>query len=161
MNLLGNKLVLIAPKDSKTDQVAIGQGFDLAKLAGDGRIATGDVAGGAGRQIRQGGAGKARCVAGRGAEIRHGGECARGAVAGRARRSALGIVYETDAKVEPGVKIVGSFPLKLASADHLSGRRNHDRQAGDGGYLDVPAQRRGEVDLREIRLHLPDSPDVS
>ena len=42
-NLLGNRLVLIAPKDSKIGNVTIGQGFDLAKLAGDGRIATGDV----------------------------------------------------------------------------------------------------------------------
>src|SRR5262245_51909452 len=43
VNLLGNKLVLIAPRDSKIGNVAIGPGFDLAKLAGDGRIATGDV----------------------------------------------------------------------------------------------------------------------
>ena len=43
VNLLGNKIVLIAPKDSKIDDVTIGPGFDLAKLAGDGRITTGDV----------------------------------------------------------------------------------------------------------------------
>src|SRR5690606_7031297 len=43
MNLLGNSLVLIAPKDSKIDKVAIAPGFDLARLAGDGRIASGDV----------------------------------------------------------------------------------------------------------------------
>ena len=43
VNLLGNKLVLIAPKDSVVGNVSIGQGFDLARLAGDGRIATGDV----------------------------------------------------------------------------------------------------------------------
>src|SRR5689334_18494011 len=43
VNLLGNRLVLIAPKDSKIDNVTIGPGFDIAKLAGDGRIATGDV----------------------------------------------------------------------------------------------------------------------
>src|ERR1700737_3481655 len=43
VNLLGNSIVLIAPKDSKVDNVAIGAGFDLAKLAGDGKIATGDV----------------------------------------------------------------------------------------------------------------------
>jgi molybdate transport system substrate-binding protein len=43
VNLLGNSIVLIAPKDSKIDDVKIGPGFDLAKLAGDGRIATGDV----------------------------------------------------------------------------------------------------------------------
>jgi molybdate transport system substrate-binding protein len=42
-NLLGNQLVLIAPKDSKLDSVAIGPNLDLAKLAGDGSIATGDV----------------------------------------------------------------------------------------------------------------------
>src|SRR6266436_8200927 len=39
VNLLGNSIVLIAPKDSKIDTVAIGPGFDLAKLAGDGKIA--------------------------------------------------------------------------------------------------------------------------
>src|SRR5262245_6481288 len=43
VNLLGNSIVLIAPKDSKIDNVPISQGFDLAKLAGDGKIATGDV----------------------------------------------------------------------------------------------------------------------
>ena len=43
VNLLGNRIVLIAPKESKIDNVTIGPGFDLARLAGDGRIATGDV----------------------------------------------------------------------------------------------------------------------
>src|SRR3954451_23877092 len=43
VNLLGNRIVLIAAKDSKIDNVTIGPGFDLSKLAGDGRIATGDV----------------------------------------------------------------------------------------------------------------------
>src|ERR1700756_83054 len=42
-NLLGNSLVLIAPKQPKVDKVTIGPGFDLAGLAGDGKIATGDV----------------------------------------------------------------------------------------------------------------------
>src|SRR6516225_8052124 len=43
VNLLGNKLVLIAAKDAKIDHITIGPGFDLAKLAGEGRVATGDV----------------------------------------------------------------------------------------------------------------------
>ena len=43
VNLLGNRLVLIARKDSKINQVQIGPGFDLAALAGDARIATADV----------------------------------------------------------------------------------------------------------------------
>jgi molybdate transport system substrate-binding protein len=34
---------LIAAKDGKIDNVTIGPGFDLAKLAGDGRVVTGDV----------------------------------------------------------------------------------------------------------------------
>jgi molybdate transport system substrate-binding protein len=41
-NLLGNRLMLIAPKDSKIGSVTIAPGFDLAALAGSGRIATGD-----------------------------------------------------------------------------------------------------------------------
>src|SRR5690242_9494682 len=43
VDLLGNSIVLIAPKDSEIDNVIIAPGFDLAKLAGDGKIATGDV----------------------------------------------------------------------------------------------------------------------
>src|SRR5579871_5778891 len=39
-NLLGNSIVLIAPKDSSIGNVTIGSGFDLANLAGQGRIAT-------------------------------------------------------------------------------------------------------------------------
>src|SRR6266446_2939185 len=43
VNLLGNSMVLIAPKDSKIANVKIEPGFDLAKLAGDDKIATADV----------------------------------------------------------------------------------------------------------------------
>ena len=42
-NLLGNSLVLVAGKDSKLGEVAIGPGFDLAALLGDGRLAVGEV----------------------------------------------------------------------------------------------------------------------
>ena len=37
-NLLGNRIVLVAPAD-KAKPVEIGQGFDLASLVGDGRLA--------------------------------------------------------------------------------------------------------------------------
>src|SRR5712675_1492023 len=43
VNLLGNSIVLIAPKDSEISNVTIGPGFDLSKLAGPGKIATADV----------------------------------------------------------------------------------------------------------------------
>jgi len=110
INLLGNSIVLIAPKDSKIGNVTIGQGFDLAKLAGDGRIATGDV-----KAVPVGKYAKAaleKLGAWSAAEPKFAmAESVRAALALVARSEAvLGIVYATDAKVEPGVKIVGTFP---------------------------------------------------
>jgi len=110
VNLLGNSIVLIAPKDSKIDNVTIGQGFDLAKLAGDGKIATGDV-----KAVPVGKYAKAaleKLGAWTAAEPKFAmAESVRAALTLVARgEAALGIVYSTDAKVEPGVKIVGTFP---------------------------------------------------
>ncbi|MDO9059887.1 MAG: molybdate ABC transporter substrate-binding protein [Bradyrhizobium sp.] len=110
MSLLGNSLVLIAPKDSKLDKVAIGPGFDLATLAGDGRIATGDVKSvPAGKYAR---ASLEKLGAWQAAESKFAmAESVRAALALVVRGEApLGIVYSTDAKIEPGVRIVGSFP---------------------------------------------------
>jgi molybdate transport system substrate-binding protein len=109
-NLLGNRLVLITPKDSKIDKVTIAPGFDLAGLVGNGRIATGDV-----RSVPAGLYAKAALeklgvwssVESKLAMA----ENVRAALVLVARGEApFGIVYETDAKVDPGVKIVGVFP---------------------------------------------------
>jgi molybdate transport system substrate-binding protein len=110
VNLLGNRIVLIAPKDSKIAHVPIGPGFDLAKFAGDGRIVTGDV-----KAVPVGKYAKAaleKLGAWAAAEPKFAmAEKVRAALALVARGEAvLGIVYETDAKIEPGVKIVGAFP---------------------------------------------------
>jgi len=110
VNLLGNRLVLIAPKDSKIDHVTIAPGFDLAKLAGNGRIVTGDV-----RAVPVGKYAKAaleKLGAWAAAEPKFAmTENVRAALTLVARGEApLGIVYETDAKVEPNVKIIGAFP---------------------------------------------------
>jgi molybdate transport system substrate-binding protein len=110
VNLLGNKLVLIAAKDAKIDHVTIRPDFDLAKLAGDGRVATGDV-----REVPVGLYAKAaleRLGAWTAVEPKMVmAEDVRLALGLVARGEApLGIVYETDAKVEPNVKIVGVFP---------------------------------------------------
>ena len=110
VNLLGNKIVLIAPKDSKIDHVTIGPGFDLAKLAGDGRVTTGDV-----KSVPVGKYAKAaleKLGAWAAVEPKMAmAESVRAALALVARGEAvLGIVYETDAKVEPAVKVVGAFP---------------------------------------------------
>jgi molybdate transport system substrate-binding protein len=110
VNLLGNTLVLIAPKASKIGKVTIGPGFDLAKLAGDGRIATGDV-----KAVPVG-------IYAKEALEKLGVWAAvepkmamtsnvRAALLLVARGEApLGIVYSTDAKVESWVKVVGVFP---------------------------------------------------
>lgn len=109
-NLLGNKLVLIVPRDSKVANVTIDQNFSLAKLAGDGKIATGDV-----QSVPVGRYAKAAleklgswtAAAPKFAMA----DNVRAALLLVARgEAALGIVYETDAKAEPGVKIVAIFP---------------------------------------------------
>ena len=110
VNLLGNSIVLIAPKDSKIENVVIAQGFDLAKLAGDGRIVTGDV-----KAVPVGKYAKAsleKLGAWTAAEPKFAmTENVRAALTLVSRGEAvLGIVYATDAKVEPGVKVVGTFP---------------------------------------------------
>ncbi|HVB18011.1 MAG TPA: molybdate ABC transporter substrate-binding protein [Stellaceae bacterium] len=108
-DLLGNSLVLIAPKDSPV-KVTIGPGFPLAKLLGGGHLAMADPA-----AVPAGLYGKAALtklgvwpsVAGRVAAA----ENVRAALLLVARGEApLGIVYQTDAAVEPGVKIVATFP---------------------------------------------------
>jgi molybdate transport system substrate-binding protein len=113
VNLLGNKLVLIAGKDSKIDEVTIGTRLDLARLAGDGRIATGDA-----RAVPVGLYAKAalqklglwEAVEPKLAMVGN----VRAALVLVARGEApLGIVYATDAKVEPAVKIIGVFPENL------------------------------------------------
>src|ERR1700722_17910690 len=110
INLLGNSIVLIAPKDSSVNNVTIGPGFDLAKLAGAGKIATGDV-----NSVPVGKYAKAaleKLGAWDAAAPKFAmAESVRAALTLVAREEAvLGIVYSTDAKVEPGVKIVGTFP---------------------------------------------------
>jgi molybdate transport system substrate-binding protein len=110
MNLLGNKLVLIAGKESKLANVTISPGFDLVALAGEGRIATGDV-----RAVPVGIYAKAaleklglwNAVEPKLAMVGN----VRAALVLVARGEApLGIVYATDAKVEPAVKVIGAFP---------------------------------------------------
>jgi molybdate transport system substrate-binding protein len=109
-NLLGNSIVLIAPKDSSLGGVTIGPGFDLAKLAGDGKIATGDVSSvPAGKYAK---AALEKLGAWQAAAPKFAmAESVRAALILVARGEAvLGIVYATDARVEPGVKIIGTFP---------------------------------------------------
>ncbi|MBN7806071.1 molybdate ABC transporter substrate-binding protein [Agrobacterium rosae] len=108
-NLLGNRLVLVAPAD-KAKPVDIKQGFDLAKLVGDGKLAMGAVdsvpAGKYGKSALEK-LGVWSSVEGKVA----GAESVRAALVLVSRGEApYGIVYQTDAAADQGVKIVGTFP---------------------------------------------------
>ncbi len=135
VDLLGNSLVLIAPKDAPIDSVAIGHGFDLAGLAGAGRIATGDV-----RAVPAGKYAKAALEtlgAWRAVEPKLAmAESVRAALALVARGEApLGIVYSTDARVEPGVKVIARFPASSHPPIVYPVAATAGARAGAAGYL--------------------------
>jgi molybdate transport system substrate-binding protein len=109
-NLLGNQLVLIAGQDSKLSGVTIAPGFDIAKLAGDGRIAVADVKAVPAGLYAKAALEKLGSWAAAEPKLAQA-ENVRATLAFVARgETPIGIVYETDAKVEPKVKIVGTFP---------------------------------------------------
>jgi molybdate transport system substrate-binding protein len=108
-NLLGNRIVLIAPKD-KAQTVDIKPGLDLAKLLGEGRLSVANVeAVPAGRYAKAAleKLGVWASVSGKLAQA----ENVRAALFLVSRGEApLGIVYQTDAAADPNVKIAGRFP---------------------------------------------------
>ena len=111
-DLLGNKLVLIAPADSSINKVEIAPKFDLAKLLGNGKLATGDpdhvpVGKYAKAALEKLGVwGSIESKLARAADVR-------GALTLVERGEApLGIVYSTDAAITPKVKVVGVFPAE-------------------------------------------------
>jgi molybdate transport system substrate-binding protein len=108
-NIIGNRLVLIAPVDSKVS-LTIASGFDLGGALADGKLAIADV-----KAVPAGKYGKAALenlgvwasIAAKLAEA----ENVRAALALVARAEApLGIVYLSDAMAEPKVKIIDVFP---------------------------------------------------
>ncbi len=140
-NLLSNSLVLIAPAASKAS-LKIGKGMPLAKALGGGRLAVADPA-----AVPAGKYAKASLTAlgvwGSVEKSLLPAENVRAALAYVSRGEApLGIVYATDAKADPKVRVVGTFP----AATHppivypgavLSGSRN-PRAAAFLGYLQTP-----------------------
>ncbi|PWR19029.1 molybdate ABC transporter substrate-binding protein [Zavarzinia compransoris] len=141
--LLGNTLVLIAPKDSATTTVPLAEGFDLAGLLGDGRLAIGEVT-----SVPAGTYGKTALeslklfdsVKDKLAQ----GESVRAALALVSRGEApLGIVYATDAAADPSVKVVATFPAASYPAivypvARVAASTNADA-AGFIAYLQAPA----------------------
>jgi molybdate transport system substrate-binding protein len=107
-DVLTNHLALIAPAGSSV-RLTIRKGFALARALGDGRLAI------AGPEVPAGKYGRASLqalgVLDSVSDHLAPAENVRGALAFVAQGEApLGIVYDTDAKTEPMVKIVGLFP---------------------------------------------------
>ncbi len=112
VNLLSNRLVLIAPADSQA-QLTIARGFPLASLLGDRRLAMADP-----DSVPAGKYGRAALEAlGVWAEVAPKvarAENVRAALALVARaETPFGIVYRTDALAERRVRIVGEFSRTL------------------------------------------------
>lgn len=108
-DLLGNRIVLVAPAEATTT-VHIEKGFPLAEMLGDGHLAMGNT-----DAVPAGVYGKAALealgvwdsVKGKVAQA----ENVRAALLLVSRQEApLGIVYETDAKADPKVRILDRFP---------------------------------------------------
>lgn len=108
-DLLGNRLVLVGPKDSKVS-IDLKPGADLAKALDGGRLAVGNV-----DSVPAGKYGKAALtklgiwdsVSDKLAQA----ESVRAALVLVSRGEApLGIVYKTDAAADPNVKIIATFP---------------------------------------------------
>jgi molybdate transport system substrate-binding protein len=107
-DLLTNHLALIAPADSRV-ALRIGRGMALAAALGDGRLAVAgpDVPAGKYAKAALTALGVWDSVSGKLAPA----DNVRGALLFVARgETPLGVVYDTDAKVEPKVRIVGLFP---------------------------------------------------
>ena len=107
-DLLTNRLALIAPADSKV-ALKVGKGMPLAKALGSGRLAVAgpDVPAGKYARASLTALGVWNSVSGKLVQA----ENVRAALQFVARgETPLGIVYDTDAKVEPKVRIVGLFP---------------------------------------------------
>jgi molybdate transport system substrate-binding protein len=108
-NLLGNRLVLVAPKDANVS-INVAPGFDLAASLKGGRLAMGNI-----DAVPAGKYGKAaleKLGAWNGVKDKIAqAESVRAALVLVSRGEApLGLVYQTDAASDPTVKIVATFP---------------------------------------------------
>ena len=133
-NLFGNSLVLIASAGAQT-ALTIAQGFDLAGALRGGRLAVANPETvPAGRYARE--ALTALGVWDRVKEHLAQGEDVRATLAYVARAEApLGIVYATDARIEPKVRIVGTFPRNTQAPIVYPAALTRDAKPGAAPFL--------------------------
>jgi molybdate transport system substrate-binding protein len=142
--LLGNGLVLIAPRDA-TVALAPAPGFPLAAALGDGRLAIGapdTVPAGAYAKAALTALGVWDAVAPKTAGV----ESVRAALMLVARGEApLGVVYRSDAMAEPAVRIVAAFPAdshpEIVYPFAVTAASAHPQAQAFLGHLASPAAR--------------------
>ncbi|MGO4573220.1 molybdate ABC transporter substrate-binding protein [Microvirga sp. 2TAF3] len=109
VNLLANRIVLVAPKDANV-QVTLAPGLDLAGILKGGRLAMGNVdavpAGKYGKAALE----KLGAWEGVKSSIAQADNVRAALLLVSRGEAPLGIVYQTDAASDPNVKIVGTFP---------------------------------------------------
>jgi Ni/Co efflux regulator RcnB len=140
-NLLGNRIVLVAPKD-KASTVEIKEGFDLAGLVGEGKLAMGAV-----DSVPAGKYGKAalekRCR-----------KRARGARPRLARRGALRHRLPDRRRRRSRRRHRRNLPGRQPSADHLPGRDPFGiAEHGCGRLSRLPEVRQGRALLHRAGFH--------
>jgi molybdate transport system substrate-binding protein len=107
--LVGNRLVLVAPKTSGLIEVLLGPGTRLSQLVEGGRIAIGEA------EMAPGGAARTALESltllpdAEPCTVRVDSSRAAAAMVGRGEAT-LGIAFASDARLEPAVKVVGVFP---------------------------------------------------
>jgi molybdate transport system substrate-binding protein len=134
-DIVGNRLVLIAPADSRME-LKIARGFALAAALAGGRLATAEPESvPAGRYARA-----ALASLGLWDQMQHRlvrAESERGALLFVARGEApLGIVYATDARAEPKVRIVDTFPEETHAPITYPGATTSGARPEAVAYLD-------------------------
>jgi molybdate transport system substrate-binding protein len=136
-DLVGNRLVLVAPLSSPLQKVDLRRTVEFSRALGsDGRLAVADIETvPAGKYARQAltSLGLWQAVAPRLAQ----GENVRAALAFVARGEApLGIVYATDARAEPKVRVLASFaPATHARIAYPAARLKRADAAASRGFL--------------------------
>jgi molybdate transport system substrate-binding protein len=150
-NLAGNRLALIAPADSRI-ALTIMPGFPLAAALGEGRLATGDPdTVPVGRYARA-----ALTKLGVWDEVQ-----ARIARADNVRtalmyvargETPLGIVYATDAAMEPKVRIVGIFPAGLHAPITYPAAAMRGAKPAAKAYLDFLVSRAAGATWKQFRF---------
>ncbi len=155
-DLLGNRLVLIAPKDSKVT-LKLQKGAPLlAALGPNGRLSTGDpdsVPVGKYAKTALGNLDLWSAIEPRLVRA----DNVRVALMYVARGEApLGIVYATDAAAEPQVRVVDLFPESSHAPITYPMAATTSASAGDRIVPEVPARRRGSRHLHQSGLHHPE-----